>query len=275
MKPGRVLVLMTVAGMFIWLLFVWFFLSQLSDDSQKNGQIGDTFGMLNSLFSAFGVIGVSYTLFLTLRANKKQDIDKRIDRFESTFFQMLQAQREIVGEFDLKKENDAGERVVYNKGRECFRDIYNRRFKDQLCTKVNRWHFTYHEEEKQKARDLIANKLSLKEVIEVYEKDLFKTYQDDLGHYYTHLYRIVRLVHITPHINKSEYLGILRAQLSAHEYLNLFYNCLTSRGEKFKPLIEEYGLFRQLDYEKLINGKSDKESENSYKSTAFRNNRTS
>ena len=43
-----------------------------------------------------------------------------------------------------------------------------------------------------------------------------------------------------------KYTSITRSQLSDYELLLLFYNGLSEMGEKFKPLIEEYALLKNL-----------------------------
>lgn len=54
--------------------------------------------------------------------------------------------------------------------------------------------------------------------------------------------------------DKRFYTNLIRAQLSSHELLLLFYNCLSDLGrEKFKPLVEEYGLLKNMPQELLYN----------------------
>lgn len=48
------------------------------------------------------------------------------------------------------------------------------------------------------------------------------------------------------------YVSIIRSQLSRIEMVFLFYNGLTSPGEKFKPLIEKYALFDNLTFDSDI-----------------------
>ncbi|HMJ67378.1 MAG TPA: putative phage abortive infection protein [Cyclobacteriaceae bacterium] len=227
---------------------------------QTTGPFGDSFGLLTALFSALAFAGVIYSLLEQDKHIKEQDRHTQIDRFEAKFFLILQAQREIVGEFDLKRPNAQTKvREVYNKGRECFRDIYKNKFKNQLFD-----YYTKKYPDKELSETVkediktLRGLLTLDQVVAVYCDDLFDTYQDDLGHYFRHLYRIVRLIHKSDSIEKSEYFGILRAQLSAFELVNIFYNCLTDRGADFKPLIEQYGLLKNINPENLINGDDDK-----------------
>jgi hypothetical protein len=51
---------------------------------------------------------------------------------------------------------------------------------------------------------------------------------------------------------KRRYTSLMRAQLSNSELLFLFYNCLTTYGKGFKPLVEEFGLLEHLDKSLLL-----------------------
>jgi hypothetical protein len=42
--------------------------------------------------------------------------------------------------------------------------------------------------------------------------------------------------------------------LSSYEQIIIFYNCLHENGkDKFKPLIEKYAIFKNLDHNLLVN----------------------
>jgi|GEM_PF-806920 len=86
--------------------------------------------------------------------------------------------------------------------------------------------------------------------------EVYSRLNTDLGHYFRNLYRIVKIIDERKFVNnkvanyniKYSYTSILRAQLSDDEISWLFFNCLSDMGsEKFKPLIEKYGLLKILD----------------------------
>jgi hypothetical protein len=53
--------------------------------------------------------------------------------------------------------------------------------------------------------------------------------------------------------DKIKYTRLIRAQLSSHELVIIFYSCLSTKGrEKFKPLIEKYKLFDDFPDNLLI-----------------------
>jgi hypothetical protein len=74
-----------------------------------------------------------------------------------------------------------------------------------------------------------------------------------VGHYFRNLYNIVKFVDRSDVADKQFYTNFVRAQLSSHELLLLFYNCATSLGdEKFKPLVERYAFLKHMPEALLI-----------------------
>ena len=90
-----------------------------------------------------------------------------------------------------------------------------------------------------------------------------------VGHYFRHLYNTVKFVDRHVFLEEFEerksYTSLIRAQLSSHELVILFYNCLSHRGAKFKPLVEKYSLLENMDVGLLLN----KEHMNLYENMAF------
>src|SRR5690606_14728030 len=77
----------------------------------------------------------------------------------------------------------------------------------------------------------------------VYDKN-----KADLSHYFRTIYHIFKFIDESKVIDKKRYASIARAQLSSYEQVLLFYNCLHQNGkEKFKPLIEKFSLFKNID----------------------------
>ncbi|KJF45771.1 putative phage abortive infection protein, partial [Bacillus altitudinis] len=77
-------------------------------------------------------------------------------------------------------------------------------------------------------------------------------HEEQIGHYYRHLYRIIKFIQdehfsnnfIENEKEKKKYRGILRAQLSSMELLMLFYNVVYSeKGEKFKDILKGTNFF--------------------------------
>ena len=91
-------------------------------------------------------------------------------------------------------------------------------------------------------------------------------HQADTGHYFRNLYNIMKFIKNSTITNKKLYTNIIRAQLSSYELVLLFYNCLSEVGnQKFKPLVEEFALLKNMDFKDLI----DPEHEHLYESSAY------
>jgi hypothetical protein len=121
-------------------------------------------------------------------------------------------------------------------GRDCFRFFY-KRLKPFYTNRLN---------EKNK-------NLNPYYVINDSYQELFQVYQKDLGHYFRNLYNLIKFVHNSDVKDKHVYTNIIRAQLSSHELLMLFYNSISNYGnEKFKPLIENYHLLKNISFGELL-----------------------
>ena len=79
-------------------------------------------------------------------------------------------------------------------------------------------------------------------------KKFFINHQSELGHYFRMLYHIIKFIDASEINDKKRYTNFVRAQLSSYELVLLFYNGLSKFGrEKFKPLIENYSLLKNMD----------------------------
>lgn len=89
----------------------------------------------------------------------------------------------------------------------------------------------------------------------------FSGHSERLGHYFRHLYLTVKSIVysdvITEYDDKMKYLRILRAQLSNHEQILLFYNWLSHYGEDWENdnnnFFTEYCMIHNLWYDTLFN----------------------
>lgn len=183
-----------------------------------------------------------------LRGQKEQlaaqSLTQRVQRFESTFFQMLNLHHQIVnhidravtrGGFTALVSGTPATHEVQRHGRDVFVDLYK--------TLVREYR---HVKDK-------GGEPSLDYVVGTIYEQLYQTNQSDLGHYFRNLYTLVKLVKAADIGDKATYTNIVRAQLSSHELLLLFYNGLSARGRmKFKPLIEEYRLLKNMPVDLLL-----------------------
>lgn len=233
-----------IDGKLGWALFVIVILFLLNasfififPSIQESAQFGDTFGAVNALFSGCAFVGLIYAIFLQrkdlklqydeLRATREefeiQNETLRKQRFENTFFNMLNLHNEVVSSLEVSS----------NKGRKVF--IY---FLNEVKL---RW----------SNKDNPSHKLK---TIEDICEDFYKSWDYVLGHYFRNLYCIVKFVDESDiEKDKQDYVNILRAQLSDHELIILFYNfAYYWEGEKFKIYIEKYALLNNLSIERIL-----------------------
>jgi hypothetical protein len=234
------------------------------------GELGDMYGVVNSLFSGLAFAGIIITIFLqsrelklqreelqeTRKEFKMQNTTLRLQRFENTFFSMLSLHHDIVKGIDyIQKEyiedfvdqslmaKNETEKVMYQ-GRDVFEVTYAK-----LAVGVK--------------NDITIEGINSRYMF------LYRFHVNDFDNYFRNLYRIIKLIDTSEFtINpnsveefemKYKYTSIVRSQLSTYELLWLFYNCISENGnEKFKPLIEKYTLFKNIRCRELSNDQHDK-----------------
>jgi hypothetical protein len=239
----------------------------------NRGPQDEVFEIINVLFSGFAFAILMITVLMQkeelelqrnelreTRAEFKQQNQTLIQqKFENTFFQLLQAQNEIIKLIDLK-------RTDLTTGRDCFRLFYEKYFFEAIEV--------YKREIKSKLGSvnldipLTEMKLEINEVIAVYTVVFYKKHQSELGHYFRNLYQIIKFVDTSnlSEADKYKYIKLIRAQLSSYELILLFYNCLSKVGfHSLKPLVERYALFKNIDEDLLL----DPDHRRNYKFSAF------
>lgn len=244
----------------MWLIILWLFiivvwvLSGIALYEQEHrGTFGDMFGAVNALFTGLAFATLIYTTWLQrdelelqreelsatreeLAGQKRQLTEQTetfaLQRFEDSLFSLLRIQGEIVNAMDLI---DVSGRIT--KSRDCFRVWYKR-----LQT-IHAKHAVY------------ADGQAMQTVQSIYQR-FYSDHQAELGHYFRHLYHIIKFVKEAPIRDKRKYTSLVRAQLSGYEQLMLFYNCLSELGfQKFKPLVEEFALLENMPQSQLIDRK--------------------
>jgi hypothetical protein len=254
-----------IGSLFVVLILgLWYFnYCQLKDlKPDERGTFGDMFGSVNAIYSGLAFAGIIFTILLQrkelgyqreeLKETRQEFITQnktlKAQRFENTFFNLVSLHNQIVNDIDYDKTVSKSFKMgdtetIVVKGRDVFRDRFNNL--NAMLEETKDFNATY---------------------VEFYEKR-----KTDFGHYFRNLYRIIKMVHQTEfitkqelenrldreiteadlnlcnHIEKYKYTCIVGAQLSDYELLLLFYNCLSDNGiEKFKPLVEEYALLKNL-----------------------------
>lgn len=226
-------------GVLLLLGLNWWLLHGAND----RGTFGDMFGGVNALFSGAAFSVLAHTLLLQryelklqreelaatrteLEAQRHQMTSQantlKLQQFENTFFQLIKGHGDIIRNMAVWENREI-------LGRACFP------------------HFIGH---------LRGNYTRLggeqAERIEFALNELYQKYESELGHYFRHLYHILKFIDAHKDVDRLRYRSFLRAQLSADEFTLLFYNCLGHRGEKCKPLVEKYGMLKHLQPTSLL-----------------------
>lgn len=218
-------------------------------DFTDTGEIGDTIGGIMGPFVAIAAAILTFFAFwVQFKANEQQRKDIALERFESNLFELLHFHQEITNELLLKCDlyninYKYNRQPIEEKGRDVFRLLYEKAMinnkyvgiRNIIKSNTNNWNNEY-----------LSSPIGF------------------LDHYFRLLYRILKYIDESyekiPEMTKRkryEYTSIVRATLSQYELILLFYNCLSTNGnKKFKPLIEKYAIFNNLRVE-LLATKSD------------------
>jgi len=234
----------------LWIL-TWIFVATNFTQWSESGTFGDSFGVVNALFTGLAFAGVIITVLLQrkelelqrkevaktteqLEGQKEQFILQNetlsLQRFENTFFQLIKLHHDIVNKMYLFSTYDGNEW----KGRNCFRHFNN---------------------ELRRAFSKFNSVDSLDEITTSYFY-VYSTNSENLDHYSRNLYNIVEFVDNSNIGIEKIYINLLRSQLSTYELVLLLYNVTSQLGKaKFKFLIEKHALLKNLDH-KLLNVES-------------------
>lgn len=220
---GTIIVISLWAGSYLFISFAFPRLGWA-----EKGQIGDTFGAINALFSGLAFVAVAVTIYFQSKTLHESKRDLDLHHFENKFFQLIRVHNDILDGIESSVASRQG--IAVSKGRRNFVTMYQE-FRRLFEAKHKR----------------TPNK-STTEIIEATYPVFFERYQHDLGHYFRNLYSIVAFIHSSklPYMTRMSYMKLLRAQLSSHELLLLFYNCLSIGARRFKPLVEEYALLEHV-----------------------------
>lgn len=228
--------------------------SKEADNLVKVYYIG---GVISGFF-AFGAF------FVAVSANRIQNKTGNLQRFETTFFNMLNLQQQITNDLiyneDISDDDDSNtNKYQIIQGRELFHYFWNTLHLRSLSEESGKEdNFGYEESP-------FIYRNGLKSLIEdfgseEYECQKIPSYFD---HYFRHLYTIIKFVHNTDFLTweeKYKYTSIVRATLSRYELVWIYYNCLYGAGvEKFKPLVEEYSLLKNMRENLLALSKENKD----------------
>ncbi|MDP2886948.1 MAG: putative phage abortive infection protein [Ignavibacteria bacterium] len=239
-------ILFAILVITVWYVFGW----QIQDCRGR-----DMFQAVNSLFAGLAFAGLIYAILLQRNELSLQRTELAMTRrvlegqeqqlirqnqtlarqsLANTFFQLLRFHNDIVDAIDLR---DPFEHAVTTRGRDCFSVFYRTRLRDSYT----------------EACKAVPEATEQAKVERAY-RQFFAANQANVGHYFRHLYHVFKFIKISEIEDKQFYANLVVAQLSSYELALLFYNGISPFGrERFKPLLEEYAVFENLDKAHIIN----------------------
>lgn len=214
--------------------------TKANNDTLSPNEIGDTIGgVLSPIIGLLAAILTFLAFYMQKVANDDIRAQFKIQQFESQFFEMLNLHKQNVDELEIKRLKDG----IQISGRNVFETMtyeFNEllsyiTFSDstlnenQFETAYYIFFWGYSQTEAESVgldiRKLINENPQTNEILDFSKHNGFSS---KLGHYFRHLFMMVKFVVtsnvITDYKGKMSYLKILRAQLSNHEQIILFYN---------------------------------------------------
>lgn len=196
-------------------------------DFSNTGQIGDTIGgIMNPFIGMVSIIVMFLAFYMQFKANKIMQYQFERNQFESQFFEMLKTHKENSNIISTThSETEEGMGFGDETAHRQWLDTRKKGF-EYLVEQINS---TYDKWKKQNKRNNCDN----------FHAAYEKLWKDNYGHYFRHLFLIVKFVVSKPesfltYEEKRDYLRILRASLSTYEQIFLYYNWLSGYGSQWE-----------------------------------------
>lgn len=197
-------------------------------DFSSTGEIGDTIGgIMNPFVGMASIIVMFLAFYMQFKANKMMQSQFERNQFENQFFEMLKTHKEnsnIMSASHYESEEE------YGFGEETARRQWLETRKKGFEFLVGQINHRYDEWKKQNGN---------RSNIENFHSAYSPLWEDSFGHYFRHLFLIVKFVVSKPesfltYEEKRNYLRILRASLSTYEQIFLYYNWLSEYGSQWE-----------------------------------------
>jgi hypothetical protein len=216
-------------------------------DVSKAGQVGDTFGVANSLFSGLALVGLTLSLFHQVSSGKDDQSRQAIIDFEAHFFQ-------LVGNFQSLLEGIAvpGPKGTEFRGRRAIRALAER-----LAERYGGFNYPDPEESMDDHLESVRHRYNAFYTGGIDASGAYSSGADDiLGHYFRLFYHILKYVDgakSLTHDQRLHYASLLRAHMSDPELRLIYYNALSRYGfKKLMRLVVKYNMFKNIDIEDLL-----------------------
>lgn len=243
----------------------------------ERGTFGDSFGLVNSLFSGLALAGIIYTIFLqkkelklqreelheTREEFKIQNETLRQQRFENTLFQLISIHHELIDKLSYRKYSGIEGGVLLEK-REVIRESVDYLQNCLVFVLRDKMITNSYGEQVYTYISITNIDVAYQYMVSGYNKFYFDKFNQMLSHYYRNIYHIFKFIFTSKLIQNNQkkfYSSIVRAQLSSDELFLIFYNCLIYGlgNPNFLFLIKEFDLMQNFDFELISKNKFHKE----------------
>lgn len=228
---------------FIWLAAILFAISPIivyclvlhkTDFAETSGDfgifgdyVGGTVGTIVGVISIY-LVYVTYTS--QVKFARKQDEAMKRQQFETTYFGLLEQQQMIRSQLKGTVGNEVYEGILYLQV-----------LKSQLSDALSELNYIQDQVTEE-------NKVMMKNKVNSLYMDFFLPNVSNLGHYFRHLYHILKHIEDSQMPDAKKYADLLQSQLSNDELYLLAINGISNYGrKKMLPLMDKYGLLENFN----------------------------
>lgn len=252
----------------------------LSSDSGDWGTFGDYIGgLLNPCIALFALYWLTSSIKTQVQEltetrrqfqqiSDNQSAQTSLQNFESLFFQLLETKDKAIKDILLKNQQEINSLLVdeitqlANNNLNSYSEYLGLLNRDNMIKKLLSNNINENISGKESIR---TNIIIFKSLSKVKWQDFYtKLLLDYMGNYFRICYQIVKLIDENALLSKKtddeksedkdkktklqkKYFDIFRSTLTQYELEAFFFNCLSDYGnQKFKKMIEDYGLFEPL-----------------------------
>ncbi|PGU52815.1 putative phage abortive infection protein [Bacillus cereus] len=176
-------------------------------------------------------------LKLTRDEFKEQNTTLSIQRFENTFFQMVNLHNNLTSKLRKNVSRAGGYTEIELHGKAVITEALS-----ELKTiyRQKSW----------------SGEMSIEETLGIIKfsyATLYKDYDNELGNYFRNLYHIIKFIDESDINEKQTYIRIIRAQLSTDELILLLYNGLSDYGStEVLKLLKRYNFLHNIENRKEL-----------------------
>lgn len=202
-----------------------------AESSGDFGVFGDYIGCtLGTIVGAISIFLVYITYTSQVKFARKQYESMKRQQFETTYFSLLEQQQIIRSQLKGKIGDDVFEGILFLQV-----------LKSQLADAISELNYIQDEVTED-------NKIMLKNKVNQLYLDFFLPNVSNLGHYFRHLYHILKYIDDSKMLDSKKYADLLQSQLSNDELYLLAVNGISNYGrKKMLPLMDKYGFLENYN----------------------------